>query len=242
MFSKFTVIKPVRSATAEAVTKFLEEEVILKFACPEILLTDNGVQYKSKTYSQLAESYGIETWFTALYFAAANPTECENKVIGNAKDDTDHKNWDNHIQEIANAINHSCHSGTKETPYYVNFGQHMAQHASEYRQFVDANETTEINRDSVIKMRKQVQARLNEARERAQKYYNLRTREVVYNANDIVYRENTILSDSTKHFSKKLSPRYVKCIVLEKTGTNTYKLKECDSGKTGIYHASKFRT
>lgn len=37
----------------------------------------------------------------------------------------------------------------KKTPYYLKFGQYKAQHAGEYRQFVDANDDTEINRDSL---------------------------------------------------------------------------------------------
>lgn len=246
LFSKFTILKPVRSATAEAMVKFLEEEVILKFACPEILLTDNGVQYKSKAYEQLAARYGIETWYTALYYAAANPTECVNKTIGNAirayiKNDADHKNWDQHLCEVANAINHSSHTSTGETPYMVNFGQRMPQHASEYRESIDANDSNGSKTEYLSKVRKLVQIRLNESRERAKKYYNLRTREIQYNVGDIVYRENTMLSDASKDFSKKLAPRYVKCVIIRKTGVNTYELQEFGGKKTGIYHASKLK-
>ena len=142
IFSKFTIIKPVRSASAENVTKFIEEEVILKFACPEILLSDNGTQYKSLIFKNMLNARGVQSWYTAYYFAAANPTECVNKTIGNAirayiRDDTDHKSWDSHIQEIANAINHSCHSSTGETPYFINFCQYMAQNGKEYQESVE---------------------------------------------------------------------------------------------------------
>ena len=246
VFSKFTIMKPVRTATAENITRFIEEDVIMKYACPEIILSDNGVQYKSKCYANMLESRGIKAWFTALYFAAGNQTECVNKTIGNAirayiKNDTDHKAWDAHLPAIANAINQSCHSSTKETPYHVVFGQHMPQHAREYSDFVDANEEEKLCADKLLKLREIVQQRLNESREKYIHRYNLRTREIKHAVGDIVYRENTQLSDATKDFSKKLAPRFVKCQIIEKTGTNTYKLRDCDSQKTGIYHAQKFK-
>lgn len=246
VFSKFTIVRPVRNATAESVTKFIEEEVILKFACPEIILSDNGVQYKSKQYAELIAEKGIHAWYTALYFAQGNPTECVNKTIGNAirayiRDDADHKNWDKNIQEIANAINQSCHSSTQETPSYVVFGQHMPQHATEYSNFVDSNEEAKLSPNDLLKLREIVQQRLVEAREKYAKRYNLRTREVKYSVGDIVYRENTQLSDATKDFSKKLAPRFVKCEIIAKTGTNTYELRDWGTQRTGVYHAQKFK-
>lgn len=73
------------------------------------------------TYRDYAKEKGIKLWYTASYFAQANPTECENKIIGNAirslvYKDLDHRKWDEQIDEIANAINNSVHTGTKETP------------------------------------------------------------------------------------------------------------------------------
>ncbi|XP_055308259.1 uncharacterized protein LOC129572341 [Sitodiplosis mosellana] len=144
-FTKFVVIKAVRSATAKVVTEFIKNDVVLKFACREIIVSDNGVQYKSNEFKSFAEAKGITLWYTANYFAQGNPSECVNATIGNALrtflvNDTDHRKWDKKIPEIANAINNSVHTGTGCMPYEANFGQKMAQHASEYRRSIDANE------------------------------------------------------------------------------------------------------
>lgn len=116
----------------------------------------------------------------------------------------------------------------------------MPQHAREYSEIIDANE--EMLRDEInfMSMREKIQKRLNEARERAKKYYNLRTRPIVYNIGDTVFRENTHLSDASQYFSRKLAPRFIKSTIIEKTGTNTYKLRENATGKENIYHAQKF--
>lgn len=245
LFSKFTIMRALKTATAKNVTEFIQNEVILKFSCPEILVCDNGVQYKSELFKNLMASRGIRVWYTANYFAQGNPTECVNKTIGTAlrafiMQDSDQREWDRHIHEIENAINSSHHTSTKETPYFVAFGQRMPQHAREYAEVIDANVEMPRSEANFREMREKVQQRLNEAREKATKYYNLRTRPVDYKIGDTVYRENTQLSEGAAYFSKKLSPRFVKSVIVEKTGTNTYKLKEMESGKENIYHAQKF--
>lgn len=245
IFSKFTVIKAVRTATALNVTEFIKNEVVLKFSCPEIIVCDNGKQYASEMFKSFAEKRGIKIWFTANYFAAGNPTECVNKTIGNAlksfiKQDIDQREWDTHIPEIENAINSSTHTSTKETPYMVNFGQTMPQHAREYREVISANEQLDRSETNFKKMREQIQQRLNESREKSIQKYNLRTRPIEYQVGETVYLENTKQSDKAVFYSKKLAPRFVKCTITEKTGTNTYRLRDESTGNEKIYHAQKF--
>lgn len=223
----------------------MKNDVILKYACPKILINDNGPQYRSEMFKSFAESRGIEIWYTANYFAPANPTECVNKTIGNALrafliNDVDHRNWDEKIPEIANAINCAVHTTTGETPFKINFGQTMPQHADEYKNVIEANVIPSRTTSEFRKLREKVQQRINEAREKYTNRYNLRTREIKYNIGDVVFRENTILSDASKHLSKKLSKKSVRSEIVEKTGTNTYKLKDLSTGKINEYHAQKF--
>lgn len=245
VFSKFVIIKAVRNETAKAVTEFIKNEVVLKFACPEIIISDNGVQYRSGIFKNFVESKGIQMWYTANYFAQGNQTECVNKVIGNAlrvflREDVNHRQWDENINEIANAINCSVHSSTNKSPYEINFGQKMAQHANEYSNHIDVNEPNNRDSFSFQRLRERVQKRINEAREKYIKRYNLRTREIEYKVGDIVFRENTILSDASKSISRKLAPKRIKAEIIQKTGTNTYMLRDVESGKTAIFHAQKF--
>lgn len=154
--------------------------------------------------------------------------------------DVDHRNWDTSLAEIANAINSSIHTGTSKTPYEANFGQRMPQHAYEYRVMIDTNGNDKRDQENFEKLREKIQVRLNEAREKYEKRYNLRTRVIKYNVGDIVYRENTILSDAPNYISKKLLNKRVKCEIVAKTGTNTYMLRDCKTGKTAVFHAQKF--
>lgn len=245
LFSKFTIIKPVKTATAQIVTDFIKKEVVLKYACPQIIVCDNGVQYRSNLFKQYAENMKMSIWFTANYFPQANPTECVNKTIGNALkafllEEATHREWDSRLPEIENAINNSYHTSTQETPYMINFGQKMPQHGREYDEFIDANEEIDRSEQSFRRLHEKIQKRLNESREKNIKRYNLRTKPIEYQAGEIVYRENTILSDASNYYSKKLAPRFVKCKVIEKTGTNTYQLEDLTTGKIANFHAGKF--
>lgn len=59
VFSKFTVAKPVRSMTAKAVTEFIKNSMILRYACPENLLNDNGKQHWCGQMIELTKSRNI---------------------------------------------------------------------------------------------------------------------------------------------------------------------------------------
>lgn len=166
-------------------------------------------------------------------------------MIGNALRlyvlyDTNHKNWDEKIPEIANAINNSTHTTTGKTPFEINFGQRMPQHGTEYKNFLDANSTPSREAADFEKLRTKIQNRINESRAKYEKRYNLRTRNVEYKVGDIVYRENTILSDASKNIAKKLTRKRVKCEITGKTGTNTYLLKDLETGRIAAFHAQKF--
>jgi len=55
LFSKYVWVKPLRSATAKAVVKHLEEDVFSKAGVPGLLLCDNGQQYKCQEMTSLCK-------------------------------------------------------------------------------------------------------------------------------------------------------------------------------------------
>lgn len=245
VMSKYVIMRSVTQATAKEVVSFLREDVFYKFATPQKLISDNGVQYKSKIFADFLAKEGVEHWLTANYFPQANCTEAVNKTIGNAiksfiENEFKHRDWDIHLQEIANAINNSHHTSTNETPKSIVFGQLMPQHGSAYDNFIDKNKDVVREPSHFEKIREQVRMHLKMAYERTKKRYDLRTRHIPYEIGDVVYRENMKLSDAGAYYSAKLAPRKIKSKIVGKTGTNTYLLEDCDTGKTGVYHAEKF--
>lgn len=101
-FSKFVILKAMRTASAENTAKFLENEVFLRYGVPERITSDQGCQFRSKIFADLCDKCGIRWRPTPAYYPQANPTEAANKTVMNAvrsyiKDDGDHDSWDVHL-------------------------------------------------------------------------------------------------------------------------------------------------
>ena len=59
-FTKWTMCKPIRKATSKAVSQAFYEEVILRFGCPKVVITDNGTQYTGQPFKELVKKLGIQ--------------------------------------------------------------------------------------------------------------------------------------------------------------------------------------
>lgn len=236
-FSKFVLLKPLRSATADATIEFLKNEVFLKFGVPAILISDNGSQLKSSMFAEFLNKYGVKHWRTASYHPQANATEAANKSIVNAirayiKNRSSQRDWDSHLAEINCALNTAKHSQTSFAPYTVLFGYNMCTCGNEH---LPVDDHSSQRNKSLEQIRLQVSENLRAAYERNKKKYDLRTREVTYQPNDTVWKANTQLSNAANFYSSKLDDRYIKAKIIERTGTSTYRLSDMNGKDIGVF-------
>lgn len=68
-----------------------------------------------------------------------------------------HRDWDLHVQEIANGMNNSEHTSTGQVPNVVVFGQSMPQRGCEYDDFIDINPDKSRNKSTFDRIRCKVQ-------------------------------------------------------------------------------------
>lgn len=236
-FSKFVLMKAMRSASAETTTEFLRNEVFLKFGVPAILISDNGPQLRSRHFREFLEKYSVMHWRVANYHPQPNATEAANKTILNAvrayiENDAQQRDWDLNLAEIGCALNSAVHSSTNFPPYTVLLGYNMCTDGKHHLP-IDVAEPNE--RKTLEKIREQVAQNLRSAYETNKRRYDLRTRDVQYNVGDLVWKIHTSLSNASQYYSSKLADRYVKCQVAAKTGTNTYRLTDMQGRDLGIY-------
>ena len=57
--SKFVVVEPIKKLAADVIAKFLEHRIFYVFSVPEVIVSDNGVQFKSQIFQRLLQKYGI---------------------------------------------------------------------------------------------------------------------------------------------------------------------------------------
>lgn len=249
-FSKFSLLFPLRTGKASTIVKILEEQIILVYGSPDVIICDNGKQFVANQFKEMAENYGVDLWYTPYYHPQANPTERVNKVIGTAiacyvRDN--HRDWDKYIHHIAHAIRTSVHEVTGKTPSYLFFGRETSVLGNKCGHFQE-EAPLKCNREgfeSYLKSRNEIytdiKERLRRAHEENSKQYNKRRRTCEYREGDMVWKRTKFLSNAAKGFMSKLSPKFEKAIVAKKLSTDVYKLVSVRGKELGKWHSSDLK-
>lgn len=232
-FSKFSMLFPLRTATAQIVVRHVEESIFLLFGAPQYINCDNGVQFKGHHFQKLCEEYRVMILFNAAYHPQAKSTERTNEVVktmlasyirGN------HRNWDNFLQRVGCAIRTSVAQVTKLSPQFVNFGREHIPYGDMHRKpdFAGLAEARPVRSPVAFqRMFQDVQKRLKIAHDWAKHRYDLRRRPVQYRVGDQVWNKNYALSDASKYFSAKLAPKYEGPFVIkQQLSPLTFQLKD----------------
>lgn len=241
LFSKFVWLHPMKKATAEDTVKFLREQVFRKYGVPNVMISDNGPQLKSTVFQTFLQRHNVEHWPTSAYHPQANATEAANKTILNAirayivKEN--HRDWDRNLTDIACAYNSATHSITKFSPYMILYGLDMPLSGERNACETENNELAE----KLKIIREKVLENLKKAFDNNKRRYDMRSRDISFNIGDVVWKRNTELSNAANYHSAKLAPRFVKCKIQKKIGSNTYALTD-DRGKyIGNFSASDLK-
>ncbi|CAK5046064.1 unnamed protein product [Meloidogyne enterolobii] len=124
-FSKWLVAVPMENQTAITVAQAFSNNFITKFGCPRSVVSDNGRQFISNIFQDLAKLYGFKHRKTTTYHPQSNGmAERLNRVIAdmlfnyvNIKGD----NWGHFLQSVVFAYNTSVQASTKQSPYFILF-------------------------------------------------------------------------------------------------------------------------
>lgn len=252
-FSKFPLMFPLRTATAAAVARHIEENVFLLFGAPKRIICDNGVQFRSRQFQELTQRYGCHVSYTAYYHPQANPTERINRVLKTmltAYVRDNHRKWDEYLPSVACAIRTSKHEITGLTPYFINFGREISlnnveplEEANENPELRFERENLEHRGRSLNIVYQDVRKRLDKAYQASKPRYDLRHRPDEFQLGENVLRKNHVLSDAAQHFTAKLAPKYVGPFVIHrKLARWVYQLKTPDGiVLDGAWHAKDLK-
>jgi Integrase core domain len=250
-FSKFTLLFPLRQATAQAIVRHTED-TFLMFGVPQFVRSDNGTQYKSTQYQTLLKKYEATPLYNANYHPQVNPTERVNRVMKTmiasyVKDN--HRNWDRNLSQLGCAIRTATHEVTGYTPAFLNFGREIALSGRCYGQ-VHPEAETEINGreewasklEGLPEIFKDVETRLQRAYDTNKRVYDLRRRHVEYNVGQRVWKRNFVLSDASRYFTSKLAPKFAgPYTIRKKISPLVYDLVQ-DNGKSiGNWHVKDLK-
>jgi transposase InsO family protein len=117
----------VKDCSAETVAHFLFQQVITRFGCPRVLMSDQGKHSINNTIRTMTEEFEVHHQKSTLYHPQANGTvESFNKILENPltkicngnKDD-----WDLKVLEVLWAYRTKCKTFTRHTPFKLVYGQ-----------------------------------------------------------------------------------------------------------------------
>lgn len=249
-FSKFHWICPLRKFTSNVIQDFLEKQIFHVYGVPEVILSDNGSQFKSNEFNAFLTSYGVSHTYTAYYSPQSNASERVNRslIAGiRAYLKNDHRLWDEKLSFISCALRNSIHQSLNISPYHALYGINMITHGSSYAllknvQMLDEPSMKLSRDDQLQNLREDIRKSIKSAYEKTRDQYNLRTRIQSFNVGQEVFRRNFAQSSSEKAFNAKLAPLFIKSRVREKLGQHYYILEDLQGKLIGTFHAKDMRS
>lgn len=254
-FSKLALLFPLRTGKADKICEIVENEILL-FGAPQAIISDNGKQFNSHIFKELASKYNCRLWFTPNYHPQSNPTERVNRVIGTMISTyikhKKHNEWDVHLAEIGHAIRTAVHETTGYTPSYLFFGRETGVLDFEIPCGSNDELLTEpldmcldkfINqlyqRDEMYQL---VGNRLRDAHNQSKKTYNLRRRSANFEIGETVWKRTKYLSNANNKFMAKLAPKFEKALIVNKISDNIYRLNNAQGKDIGTWHAKDLKS
>ena len=122
-FTKWIELIPIPDKRAETISSAIYKGWICRNSAMEILLTDNGTEFKNETMEDLCAEFKVEHRFTSPYHAQTN-AQCErqNRTIIQYLQSFLKKStleWEELIPSCQISYNTQVHNSTKRSPFFL---------------------------------------------------------------------------------------------------------------------------
>src|SRR6266540_3704770 len=123
--TKWAEAKPLPDKLARQVAWFLYKEIICRYGCPQIIQSDNGLEFVNKVVKELLKQFQIWHQTVSLYRPQANSMiERFNRILGEALSKLEEVyDWNKFVKLTLMAYNTSQQNSTKMIPYFLIYGR-----------------------------------------------------------------------------------------------------------------------
>jgi len=198
-------MRPLRRAIAPAVTTAITEAVILRHKCPDVILSDNGTQLKSRQLKRRLAAYNIRHEFAPVHAPYCNPVERTNRKTMVAQYvGRNHRSWDEHLPELQFAYNSARHEATGYSPAYLNLGRELIAPAAR----PGIPPLLDMTRRHLEEAFELVRISMARAFQTQQRHYDLRRRQWKPKVGEWVWKRDYQLSNKAIAQNAKLGPKF----------------------------------
>ncbi|KAL2079453.1 hypothetical protein ACEWY4_025197 [Coilia grayii] len=127
-YTRWVELFPIRSATAQTISRLFREEFLTRWGVPDFLLSDRGSQFVSSLFKELCEGWTVIPKLTTAYHPQTNLTERVNrniKAMISSYVGDQHNKWTQYLPEFRFALNSSVHETTGVSPAELHLGRKL---------------------------------------------------------------------------------------------------------------------
>ncbi len=232
--------------TAKDLARLFYDRIYPLHGLPLQIISDRGTQFAAELFQEWCKLLGIESSLSTAYHPQTDgQTERVNQVLEQylrCYVDYNLDNWAITLNMAEFAYNNQAHEGTKESPFFLEYGRHPRAGPTitrelNHRKEKDLIEITQRRQEA----QEQAKAALKLAAERMKWYYDKGVQNVPFKVGDQVLL-NLKDYQSTE---RALHPRYEgPFTIIEKLSPVTFKLKLPPKYRAyhPVFHASKLAT
>lgn len=216
-FTKFCLLKAVRSTKTKYVIKFLEES-FNTYGTPARIIDDRGT-FASKEFQSFCKKYGIRQILNAVATPRANgQVERLNRtILSSLTACTESDKWDREIAKVQFSINNTVHRVLKKTPSELLMGYRPTA-MSESVLTHEVSIPAEV-REDLVALRMEAQKKIKADQEKAKVLFDKkRKKPKLYKEGDLVLIQKNLYAEGGK--SKKLLQKFSGPMVIKRVLPN----------------------
>ncbi|KAL2083737.1 hypothetical protein ACEWY4_021510 [Coilia grayii] len=191
-YTRWVELFPIRSATAQTISRLFREEFLTRWGVPNFLLSDRGSQFVSSLFQELCAGWTVIPKLTTAYHPQTNLTDRVNrniKAMISSYVGDQHNKWTQYLPEFRFALNSSVHETTGVSPAELHLGRKLKSPMDKL--LLGRNPPPDTLRYDVEKRLRDLQEQVAETSKKAKQRqlcnYNKKRREVTYHEKDRVW-------------------------------------------------------
>ena len=229
----------VPDKTADTVIYLLQTEIMPRFSCPLVLVTDNGGENINKAMEETLKKLKIHHVKTSVFHPQSNAKvershRTMNDVLCKLMNEKKCNTWDLHLPQVLGAMRFSYNDSTGQSPFSILYGRDAVlpiDNLLQPRRKYYGEEAHQILLEVQHEAFTRVHRRMKKQKARQARYADRGARDVEFKVGDPVFLRN---HKKTCKLSPSWEPYYR---IIEQVSPLTFRLKNQLSGEVVKSHA-----